>query len=793
MLAAPLCAQTFDLGTFPLQLPDGTVGVPYEFSLGFDGIDFEGVSFRCASAGGALPAGLSVSGTGGVSGTPSAAGSFRFLIRCTISASDEGVTVQVIFGLDSSLRIEAGAGGIGVSPSFLSYSFTQGGGASTQSVSVVNRGVQPLTYSSSASGGAWLSASGGGSLGPVSSGSVSVTANPAGLANGVYTGQVTISASPGSLSQSIAVSMTITSGRPSISLSQSGLSFRTLAGVGSAPDQSFLVLNGGPGSLDWTATASTLSGGAGWLTVSPASGRSDSANSSGASVRVNGASLAPGSYYGQIEVRSAGVDNSPQTVSVLLTVLPQTANPPPELTPTALIFVAREGGANPAAQSVRLTSLSNQPATFRGSSALETGADWLIFSPQTASVSAASPASVNVQTRTGSLARGIYRGELLLRFTPVQATIRVQVLFIVLPRLSSTVSMRAAEGCTPARLLPVYTLLGAGFQSTVGWPTPIEVRVVDDCGDPMTAGSVNVTFSSADPPLTLTSLRDGRWSGTWQPRVPDARQVVLTVRAQTTAPALSGTAQIGGNLAESTGTPIIAAGGIVSAASFGARTPLAPGSMVSLFGASLATGLTQASQLPLQTDLGGTRVTLAGRALPLIFTSGGQVNAVIPYDIPVNSSQQLLLRRGTAYSLPEPVVVAEAQPAVFTVDQSGRGPGIVIGVKPDGSRQFQVNATNPVSSGDILVIYCAGLGAVNPPVAAGLAAPSDPVAQTVNPVTLTVGGRPAQVVFAGLVAGLTGLYQVNAVMPDGVAAGPSVPIVLTVAGQSSPPVTIAVQ
>jgi uncharacterized protein (TIGR03437 family) len=38
-----------------------------------------------------------------------------------------------------------------------------------------------------------------------------------------------------------------------------------------------------------------------------------------------------------------------------------------------------------------------------------------------------------------------------------------------------------------------------------------------------------------------------------------------------------------------------------------------------------------------------------------------------------------------------------------------------------------------------------------------------------------------------------GLYQVNVVVPAGVAAGDSVPVVVSVAGQSSPPVTISVR
>jgi len=62
----------------------------------------------------------------------------------------------------------------------------------------------------------------------------------------------------------------------------------------------------------------------------------------------------------------------------------------------------------------------------------------------------------------------------------------------------------------------------------------------------------------------------------------------------------------------------------------------------------------------------------------------------------------------------------------------------------------------------------------------------------VNTVTATIGAVAASVQFAGLTPGFAGLYQVNAVVPPGVVAGNQVPLVLTAAGQSSAPVTIAV-
>ncbi|MBK5291277.1 MAG: hypothetical protein JJE04_06340, partial [Acidobacteriia bacterium] len=692
-----LTAQDFELGSFPLPLPQGTVGVPYEFNFGFD---FDGLSpgdtggaeyfITYTPSGGTPPPGLSVRGNGEISGVPTTAGTYSFNIRVLFGVRAEGQTVQIGFTYDGTLLVQPGVGGLATEPGAVSFSFVQGSAtASSSSLSVVNRGAQPRSLSVSAttgSGGNWLSVSGGGSVAAFSRSSLSIGANPAGLPNGVYTGQILITAPPDSAS--VSVIMTITNSQPSIRLSQTGLNFRLVTGVNAMPEQSFVVFNGGAGVLDWTAAASTLSGGSGWLSITPAAGTSTATSASAAAVRINPAGLAPGDYYGQIEVRSNGVANSPQTVSVLLNILPQTVRLQPEASPTGLIFLAREGGANPALQSVRLTSFDAQPVPFSTSIFLENGKDWLTVMAPASPVTPSNPVQVNVQAKTPGLAAGIYRGEISLRFTGFPTLRRVDVLFIVLPRLAAAASaVRSAEGCRPARLLPLFTLLGGGFQGTAGWPTPVELRVVDDCGDPMTSGSVVVSFSNNDAPLPLSPLPDGRWSGTWQPRNPDARQVVLTASAQVASPALSGSAQIGGSIAQGTGTPIIATAGAVSAASFSKQAPLAPGSMVSIFGSQLATSVNLASQLPLSTDLGGTRVTIAGRALPLIFTNQGQINAVIPYDLPVNTTQQLLVRRGTAYSLPEPVVVAAAQPAVFTKDQSGKGAGIVVGAKADGSRQ----------------------------------------------------------------------------------------------------------
>jgi uncharacterized protein (TIGR03437 family) len=140
------------------------------------------------------------------------------------------------------------------------------------------------------------------------------------------------------------------------------------------------------------------------------------------------------------------------------------------------------------------------------------------------------------------------------------------------------------------------------------------------------------------------------------------------------------------------------------------------------------------------------------------------------------------------------VAVGAAQPGVFTQNQSGSGPGSITGQKPvAGSIPALNTAANPASVGDYLVIYCAGLGTVSPGVPAGAAAPYTTLSYTDNTVTATVGGIDARVTFSGLAPGNAGLYQVNLIVPAGAAPGASVPVVVTAAGASSAPVTVAIQ
>jgi uncharacterized protein (TIGR03437 family) len=188
--------------------------------------------------------------------------------------------------------------------------------------------------------------------------------------------------------------------------------------------------------------------------------------------------------------------------------------------------------------------------------------------------------------------------------------------------------------------------------------------------------------------------------------------------------------------------------------------------------------------------LAGTEVIIGGVLMPLLYAGPTQINAVVPYPLPVNTTQQVIVQSSAALSLPEPNMVAPGAPGAFTVDGSGSGAAIIAAANPDGSG-YIVSTAQPAHPGSVIVIYCTGLGGVQTSIDAGDATPLSPLAEATDTVTLTIGGVAAPVAFAGLVPTLSGLYQINTVIPAGV-TGDSVAVVITAVGISGPPATIAI-
>ena len=228
--------------------------------------------------------------------------------------------------------------------------------------------------------------------------------------------------------------------------------------------------------------------------------------------------------------------------------------------------------------------------------------------------------------------------------------------------------------------------------------------------------------------------------------------------------------------------------GVVNAASF--QSPLSPGEYVSIFGQSLAPPAAAQVLYNVGIPPASTTVTFNGAYTVQLFTDIGQINAIVPYQVAGQSDVSVVV---THYGQSEPftVAVADTSPAIFALDGSGSGQGAILNVDNTVN-----SAKQPAAAGSVIQMWATGAGLWNPP-ASLLTRVSlqPPFPVPVAPVSLTIGGIPAQILYAGAAPGFfAGLLQVNAVVPAGLASGPQ-PLVLKIGENTNAPqqVTVAVQ
>lgn len=665
-----------------------------------------------------------------------------------------------------------------VEPSGLSFAFLPGDRPASQQLGVLNRGGGAFSYSLTAStrtGGAWLRVTPSSGTAP---GVASVTADSSALAPGTYSGEIRVRTTASAREFIVPVTASVSRVPQSILVSQTGLTFIAVRNGGVVPSQQVGVLNTGQGTMNFTASASVLAAGPQWLSVSPTMGSA----TAGAlqvpllDIGVNPAGLTDGEFYGQVRIDAPGADNSPQLVSIVLNVLPLGSNPGPVVRPTGLIFIGEEG-SSPGAQELRVSNLTAATVGYISGRTPEPPNALFVALPPQGVVVPDGPSRIVIQPDFRGLTAAVRRGTLTLDFSDGSFQ-TVRVLLVVAPRAGPGAGLAAHNNCAPASLQSEFTLVPRNFLATAGWPMPIETRVADNCGHLLTTGAVVASFSNGDQPVALSHLQEGRWSGTWTPKRAASGPVLIRVSSESANRALRGEITIDGTMRDNPNPPVVRAGGIVSAAAGAAFTPLAVGGLVSIYGNALADGITQATDVPLATRLGSTQVVLQGRSLPLLYVSERQINAIVPYDVSVNTRLTLVVRRGSSSTATETITTTAVQPGVFVV------------TNPNTSI---ADARSPARPGDPVVIYCEGLGAVDPPVPAGSAASLTTLSAVTATVAVNIGTRPAQVLFAGLTPGSVGLYQVNVIVPPDTPRGDAVPVEVIAGGQSSQIVTMAVR
>jgi uncharacterized protein (TIGR03437 family) len=231
-------------------------------------------------------------------------------------------------------------------------------------------------------------------------------------------------------------------------------------------------------------------------------------------------------------------------------------------------------------------------------------------------------------------------------------------------------------------------------------------------------------------------------------------------------------------LTVTTGGPNITS--VVNGASFAAG-PVAPGEFVTIYGSGLgpAAGAGTTSTGTIGSTLSDTQVYFDDAIAPILFTSAGQVNVIVPYQLATKSSTNLTVwYKGTA-SAGDDLRVVDSVPGIFVLNAAGQGAI----VNQDGTVN---SSTNGAAIGSVVSIYATGQGETNPPGVDGAIATTASPQPPPLPVTVLIGGLPATVSYAGNAPGAPeGFMQINATVPSGIPAGTSVPIVVSVGTASS--------
>ena len=219
----------------------------------------------------------------------------------------------------------------------------------------------------------------------------------------------------------------------------------------------------------------------------------------------------------------------------------------------------------------------------------------------------------------------------------------------------------------------------------------------------------------------------------------------------------------------------------VGNAASGDPNAIAPGSIVSIYGANLAQATDTAKAFPLPATLAGASVRVNSVAAPLFYASPGQINAQVPFGVAAGTAA-VEVRSGDALVGTANVTVRPAAPGLFTNDDQAAV------LNQDGSVN---SAGRPAGAGSVVAAYLTGLGPVDNPVPTGSPAAANPLSRVTSPVIASIAGQSATVLFAGLAPGFAGLYQVNILVPQ-MAPG-DYPLQVSVAGVASNAATLSVQ
>jgi hypothetical protein len=377
----------------------------------------------------------------------------------TVSSPKNTQTIAVTLTVTAS-----SAPSIDATPSSLTFTGVAGqNNPASQKITLSNPGGTTLHWNtdrSTGTGGNWLHVKpSSGTLSSGQSTTLTVSTSLSNLSSGDYSGTFSISGDDGaghSASGSpLAIPVALTVTAPcTVTVTPNSLSFSAITGQAQNPSaQSISVAtsNGCANSVNWTANASTQTGGASWLALSTTTGQTQAGATSKIGVNVTPGTLAAGDYTGTVTITATDKNThatigTPQTVNVALNLqancnllAPSKAN---------ATFTANTGGSAASQTfSIGVNGSCNSNVTITPSVTLSSGSGWLTVGPTTAQASPNHDATFTMNVTAAKLPAGTYTGTVTLAASNGSSTLTnsPQAVSVTL-----TVTDPASLGVSPA-------------------------------------------------------------------------------------------------------------------------------------------------------------------------------------------------------------------------------------------------------------------------------------------------------------------------------------------------------
>jgi len=231
--------------------------------------------------------------------------------------------------------------------------------------------------------------------------------------------------------------------------------------------------------------------------------------------------------------------------------------------------------------------------------------------------------------------------------------------------------------------------------------------------------------------------------------------------------------------------PYIAPAGILNGVGPTPSSAVAPGSIISIFGQSLASVVQLGPVNPLAQTLAGTTVTINNSILPLIFISPTQINAQLPSSL-ADGNYTLEVQNTGQPEISGTLTIARDAPGLF-VSTIG-STAYAVAFHADGSL---VTTSSPAKAGETVSMLGTGFGPYQKPIFDGFFPPNPPPA-IADSVVLSVGSsKPTATSTAA--PGFTGVVSTKFEVPSGLASGTSVPVLVSINGVDSNTVMLPIQ